>query len=67
MTPEVGASYILFIEEGHPDNRKLHVRGVVDGRFVVRTWALKKVAWNYEVLESSFWEKNASMLTKTKK
>jgi hypothetical protein len=39
-----------------------HIRGMVDGRAVVRYWSNTKQRWNYEVYHDTFFVVNADCL-----
>lgn len=47
----------LFIREGHPDNKIIHTRAVVDEEWIVfRYWSNTKRQWRYRLEWSyAFW------------
>lgn len=49
-----GLSYRTNYDEGNPNNRRYHVRGIVDGRAVICTWSKCKQRWMYDV-ERPIW------------
>lgn len=46
-----GSKFRVFYSEGNPNNRTLHIRGIVDDRAIVREWFPSKQRWYYEALE----------------
>lgn len=47
----VGRSYWEWFNEANSNNRKYHIRAIVDGdQFVVRSWSVKR-GWIYQVLD----------------
>lgn len=65
MTPELHCCYRLFYTEGDTDNKKVHVRGFVDNKIIVRYW--ENVKWAYSVTNQQWWSDNAKYLTKVKR
>ena len=56
-TPIVGKSYRLFYNEGNHNNKKMHIRAIVDGDIIVyRYWRYGKQRWQYIVDDMIFWE-----------
>jgi hypothetical protein len=67
MKPEVGKSYSLFYNENNVNNRRIHVRAVVDDeQYVIRTWFRSKVNWHYEVKNIHWFECNEKYLTEVR-
>jgi hypothetical protein len=62
MKVNVG-KYHLFYNENNINNGILHVRAVVDGRFVCRRWHGHRRRWVYEVLPQCYFDVNAEFLT----
>lgn len=56
-----GRSFHLYFGPDNPENRKIHVRGFVDGRVIVRSWCPKR-RWIYEVLDSTWFLANNDLL-----
>ena len=53
--PKVGdVVRIVAGPPGHPNNHVFHVRGMVDGRFVLAEWGRRRRAWLYRI-ESPWW------------
>lgn len=53
--PQVGDKYRVDFSEGHPHNKLLHVRAVVDGEYIVyRYW--KRGRWVYKLTDPTFFE-----------
>ena len=50
----VGDRLRVFFGEGHGANCLRHVRGIVDGLYVVRRWSRMKQRWRYEVKDETF-------------
>ena len=51
-----GQTWRVFFNKDNPNNRTLHIRGIVDGEYVVtRTWSLRK-GWMYAVEHVSYLE-----------
>lgn len=52
--PEWVKPGVIYRTDFGPDNRNsgevFHVRGIVDGRAVVRQWLRRKQRWNYTVV-----------------
>ena len=47
---KAGAAFRYVYPDGnHNNGRKFHVRGIVDGRAVIREWFKHKQRWNYTV------------------
>lgn len=44
-----GAALRIYFGPGDGRNRTVHVRAVVDGHFVIRTWSRTDRRWAYEV------------------
>lgn len=53
-----GVKFRVFYGEGNVNNRVMHVRGVVDGWAVVRSWSRAKQRWNYTVKHPVFFAVN---------
>jgi hypothetical protein len=51
-----GVSFRVFFNEGNINNRRYHVRAIVDGRqYVLRTWSRKWGGhWHYEVRDQEW-------------
>lgn len=54
LVVKVGDSYQIFYCRGNLNNRRIHIRGVVDDRFVVRRWGRHQQGWLYYVMDG--WE-----------
>jgi hypothetical protein len=50
-----GYAYRLFIDDGNPDNKTVHVRAVVDDRVVYAVWSQPKQTWRYRVDRLRLW------------
>ena len=45
-----GNSIQIYFNENNPNNRLIHIRAIVDERYVVfRTWSKHKQDWMYEI------------------
>lgn len=59
----------VFYNEGNVNNKLLHIRGIVDGQYIVRWWSRRRQRWMYKVEHPIYFEvgfKSGSM-TKGKK
>ena len=46
-----GQSFHIFYYKGNPNNRLVHVRGIVDDQIVTRSWGYHRCRWLYGVDE----------------
>lgn len=45
-----GKSFNVFYDEGNPNNKKIHIREVIDGEYIVyKQWVKRKKKWDYYV------------------
>jgi|GEM_PF-3549988 len=49
-----GRSFDVYYGDGNPHNRLWHVRAIVDGLAVCRTWSRNKQYWRYDCLEPAY-------------
>lgn len=50
---KVGTSVRIFYREGNPNNRRIHIRAIVDDSvFVCRQWSRSHQTWFYSILHT---------------
>lgn len=57
-----GVSFRLIYGPDNPNNALWHVRGLVDGRAVCRTWLKGKQRWHYDCLGPAFFHVNREII-----
>lgn len=46
----IGKTYKLtFGGEGNPNNKRIHIRAIIDGQVIYRHWSQRKQNWYYAV------------------
>ena len=59
MNIQVGKKYRLFYGKGHPMNKLMHIRAIVDKEYIVFRWYGKhKQWWHYQIECRFFFELN---------
>ena len=63
---QVGSSFRIYYDEDNPNNKVIHVRGLVDDQIVIRHWNYRRQCWTYEIKNHIYFEvlENYSRLTK---
>lgn len=54
---KVGDSFRVHYNVGNPNNRTLHIRGIVDEKIICRRWSPGR-GWRYEMLDELFFQFN---------
>lgn len=49
IEPQVGQSWKIFFNKDNPNNKLIHIRGIVDDEIVFRSWSTRKQYWFYYV------------------
>lgn len=62
-----GATLRLFWGEGHPGNRLIHIRAIVDDEYVVYRWWSRRNGWLYKIEWGHWFEMVENNITLVKR